>query len=114
MRIAPLTSLPAGPDAVKGTSPPGAVLLGGTNAAKLTFAVSAGVVTLTPHWWNQTANTWIPAKASTTAVYSLQANAASQAVVNEIFPKASEPQWWMLLSAGGGTVSYCDIEETMS
>lgn len=115
MQIAAQTTLPAGgPNSIKDLSPPGAVLLGGTNAAKLTFKLSAGSADLTPHWWNETAQAWIPAQASVIAgVYKLGADFATRPIASDIFQRASEPQWWALLATGGGTISYCDLEETV-
>ncbi len=115
MRISPQVTLPVGgPDSVKDLPLPGAVLLHGTNAARLTLILSAGAVDLTPCWWNETAQAWIPAQSSlATGAYMLSADFASLPQASDIFFKASEPQWWAVLASGGGTISYCDIEETV-
>lgn len=114
MQIAAQTVLPiGGPNSIKDLSPPGAVMLSGTNAARLVFACTAGTVDLTPHWWSETASKWIPLQASTIGTYKVGAAAAGPATASDVFMKAAEPQWWALLATGSGTIGYCDLMETV-
>lgn len=111
MRIVPQTNLPVGgPDSLIASQ--GTLLLGGgdTNAAQLTVTVSVGSVVLTPHWWNQTSSTWVPALEG----YQLTVNFAVQPTIGSTFVRTSEAQWWALLKTGGGTISYCDLEAVVS
>mgnify|MGYP000915977674 FL=1 len=111
MQITPQTSLPSGgPDSLIASQ--GTLLLSGgdTNAGQLTVTLSAGSVTLTPYWWSQTSNAWIPASGG----YSLTVDFAVAPAVSATFTRASEAQWWALLKTGGGTITSCDLEAVVT
>lgn len=113
MRIAPQTALPSGgPDSLLASSPPGSLLLAGTNALQITVAVTAGAVTGTPYYWDNT--NWVPLRADTGVGYStVQADFATVAIAHLTFPRPAEPRFWAVLKTGAGTLDYCDLAEAV-
>lgn len=112
MNIAPQSSLPSdGPQSLLSLSPPGAVQLGPTNGIELLLKVSAGTVTLVPHFW--AAGAWWPIGDATYAPKNITATLATVPAASARFVRPKEPRFWALLSTGGGTVSICEISEAV-
>lgn len=110
--VAPQTTLAAvTPDDLKDLSPPGAVLLGGTNALALTLTVSAGAAEGAPFYWDGTS--WInPGGDVATGYAKVSANVASVPAANGAFyQRSGGPRWWAVLKTGAGTVSRCTLAE---
>jgi hypothetical protein len=113
MRVAPQVSLPAdGPQTIFQLAPPGAAYLGPTNAVNVTLALSAGIATVSPYWYNGT--NWVPLRGDTAiGVSTVAANFASVPIASLTFRRPMEGRWFALLLAGAGTVSYAEIEEAV-
>lgn len=113
MRIAPQASLPAdGPQTIFQLTPPGSVYLGPTNAVNVTLALSAGIATVSPYWYNGT--DWVPLRGDTAVgVSTVAANFVTVPVASLTFQRSSEGRWFALLLAGAGTVSYAEVEEAV-
>lgn len=113
MRVAPQLSLPAdGPQTIFQLSPPGAVLLGPTNAVNVTLALSAGAATVSPYWYNGT--NWVPLRGDTVvSVSTVSANVATVPVASLTFCRPMEGRWFALLLTGAGTVDYADMSEAV-
>lgn len=112
MRIAPQNSLPSdGPQSLLTLDPPGAVQLKPTSGIELLLKVSAGSVTLTPHFW--AADSWWPIGDATYAPKNITATLATVPAASARFARAVEGRYWALLATGGGTVTTCDISEAV-
>lgn len=113
MRIAPQVSLTGlTPDDLKSSSPPGSVLLVGTNALQLTVAVTAGAVTCSPRFWDGAS--WCPLQGDDALdSFNVVADSAGVAVGCLTEKRAAEPRWWAVLRTGAGTLNYCDIAEAV-
>jgi len=112
MRIAPQVTPPASPDAVKDLSPPGSILLSGTNALQLTAKVTAGTLTLEPRFWD--GSSWVPLRGDAVVGSSaVVADFATAPIASLTMRRAAEPRWWVVIQSGGGTLDYCDISEAV-
>lgn len=111
-RVAVQTTLPVGgPDEIKDTTPPGAVLLGGTNGLSLTLAVSAGDAQAAPHYWDGT--NWVNPNADVILGGKSQVSAFGTIPIanGQFYQRSGGPRWWAVLKTGAGTVAYCDVAE---
>lgn len=112
MNIAPQNSLPSdGPQTLLTLDPPGAVRLGPTNGIELLLKVSAGTVTLVPHFWS--AGSWWPVGDASYAPKSITATFGGVAAASARFIRSVEGLYWAVLASGGGTVETCEISEAV-
>jgi hypothetical protein len=99
------------PDDLKDLSPPGAVLLGGTNGIAVVLEVSAGDAQANPHYWDGTS--WInPGADVVGGLNKVSASFATVPVANgQFYQRSGGPRWWAILKTGAGTVSRCTVAE---
>lgn len=111
MRITPQTTLPVGgPETLRSGSPPGTLLLVGSNALQLTVSMTSGAATVTPYYWSD--GVWQPLRGdAASGPVNVQADFATIPVASTTMDRSVMSQWWALLKTGAGVIAFCDLSE---
>ncbi len=86
--------------------------MGPTNAVNISLALSAGIATVSPYWYNGT--DWVPLRGDTAvSISTVSANFATIPIASLTFCRPTEGRWFALLLIGVGTVNYADMSEAV-